>query len=172
MPQKLMDSDGRGWTEDTLEWFTSWTKKNEVNPEDGTPLRGEPLDKGFSFEEFQAHDSNPVKFGLYPMSGFQLERVGNKGPSRKQRHQGQDMSKDGTDSMDMVSKALKVARPVKCKDADGTEHEVGGLVDAMDQQVGLKVNLDTVRGLPDWQILEITDHIELVRIQQEKQEKK
>ena len=173
MPQKLMDPTGAGnFTDDQLEWFISWTKKNETDPEDGTVLRGDPLPDGFTFEEFQEHDSNPVLFGLYPMSGAQLENVGNKVPNRRERRQGQGQTRDGTDSMGMVAKALKAVRPVKCKDRDGNEHEVGGLVDQHGEQVGDSMNKkDLVRRLPDWQILEITDHIELVRVQQEKQGK-
>ena len=125
-----MDPTGtKGWTESQLEWFTSWTLKNPEDLEDdGTVKRGDPLDEGFSFEDFQAHDSNPLMFGMYPMPGGQLEAMGNSAPSRKQRRQGQGASSDGTDSMKMVSKALKMVRPVKCKDKDGQEHEVGGLV--------------------------------------------
>ena len=168
-----MDPQGGGkYTDEQLEWFTSWTLKNKVDPEDGTVLRGEPLDEGFSFEDYQAHDSNPVLFGLYPMSGGQLEVVGNKAPSRRDRRQGQVQGRDGTDSMGMVAKCLKAVRPVKCMDAQGNEHEVGGLVNEDGEQVGDTMNKkDLVRCLPDWQILEITDHIELVRVQQEKREK-
>jgi len=168
-----MDPAGGGkYTDDQLEWFTSWTLKNGTNPEDGTVLRGNPLDEGFSFEEFKAHDSNPVLFGLYPLSGQQLESLGNKAPSRRERRQGGPQGSDGTDSMGMVAKTLKAVRPVKCTDAEGTEHEVGGLVDNNGNQVGDSMNMrDLVRCLPDWQLLEITDHIELVRVQQEKREK-
>lgn len=172
MPQRLMDQNGAAWTEDQLSWFTSWTSKNKVDPEKGTVLRGDPLPEGFTFEEYQAHDSDCVMFGLYPMSGYQLELLGNTGPSRKQRRQGQhDAHNEGTDSMKMVAKSLKIVKTVPCKDGEGKEHEVGGLLDNNDEQVGRKVDKNTILGLPGWQILEITDHIELVKVQQEKSAK-
>lgn len=158
-----MDPLGTGWDERQLEWFTSWVKK-------GTWNKGTALPEGFTFEDFQAHDSEPVNFGLLPMSGFQIEKVGNAAPSRKDRRSGTP-SQDGTDSMQMVAKSLKAIRTLHCLDHEGKDHEVGGLVDSQGEPVGTKVNLDVVRGLPDWQILEITDHIELVRVQQEKSAK-
>lgn len=171
MPQKLMDPTGHGWDESQLEWFMSWTMKGTWNP-------GNPLPEGFTFEEFEDHDSEPVLFGLLPLSGYQLENVGNSGLNRQQRRQAARQGTmapgggDGTDGLQMVSKTLKAVQPVQCKDKDGQGHEVGGLLDATGEQVGNKVNLDIVRGLPDWQILEITDHIELIRAQQERKEKK
>lgn len=114
--------------------------------------------------EPEEEDAEEIKIYTRALSGYELEKVGNKeglGNRAQRRANGPgqpkaDISNDGTVSLETLAKVVVRMDPMP-ELPDGTIVE--------------KITLDIIRGLPDWAIMRITEHIKWVRRKSEEREK-
>ena len=130
-------TEKKKWSDEELKWFSVWIKS-------GTYNRCEEADEG----------AEKIEFGIGPLSGAEVEKVGNK--SGGSQNMADLMKGDvGTMSIEYVASVVKRIK--------GVNHPDGNPVE--------KVNVTVVRGLPDWMIIEVTDHLEVVKKKEEDEEK-
>lgn len=130
-------TEKKKWADEELKWFSVYIKS-------GTYNRCEETDEG----------AEKIEFGIGPLSGAEVEKVGNKvGGSQKM----EDIMKGDVGSMS-IEYVAAVVKKIK-----GVTHPDGNPVE--------KVSIAVVRGLPDWMIIEVTEHLEVVKKEEEAEEK-
>jgi hypothetical protein len=134
--------------DEDLTEFSVWIHKDSAREAD-TPEPDDEPDPGV--EE--------IRFFLRPLSGYELERAGNKTSfvKGKGRGDGKETTKDGTSSLEHIAKCLVRMDPPPV-DHNGNNVE--------------NYNTDVIRGFPAWLIMRITEHMDLTKRSQEDDEKK
>jgi len=140
---KLM-RDGYEFRDNELDWLTL-----RVLP---GWRKAEPNEDGTFSDE-----SEEIKFGISVSAGFEIERLANKGLNRAERRKGVkvESNSDGTLSFEHLAKIIKRV--------EGIENEDGTPVE--------KVDVNVIRGLSDWMILAISEHIQVVKDNKDDEEK-
>jgi len=169
MPLHLLDGMGKVRDEDLTEfsvWIEKDTAKEAEAPKDPDEAADELPEEALPEEREEARAKaeayretvEEIRLFIRPMSGYELERAGNKTGivKGKGRGDGKEKRTDGTASLDHIAKILVRIEPAPVNEA-GQPQE--------------RVTLDVVRGLPAWLIMRLTQHMDLVKQGQAEKEK-